>query len=133
MDRNVPGIGARSRKAFVFMSKRKERSKAYSNFSLCVAQRCTEFAISWSTMNSISVWLAEGFPTWIAQISISWESDKFGGADDGICCRVNAGKPIVEVGCTALLRSVLATSPEGGGMLESRVLRGQGGPLSLWN
>ncbi len=108
----MPGIGAMSRKAFVFMSERKERWRAYSNFCLCVAQRRTEFAVSWSTTNSTSVWLAEGFPTWIAQISGSWESDEFGGADDGICCRENAGKPIVEVGVTALLRSDLATSPE---------------------
>jgi hypothetical protein len=107
----VPGIGARSRNAFVFMSEGKERWKAYSNFCLCIAQRRTEFAVSWSTTNSTSVWLVEGFPTWIAQISGSWESDEFGGADDGICCRVNAGKPIVEVGVAALLRSVLATSP----------------------
>jgi len=75
-----------------------------SNFCLCVAQRCTEFAVSRSTTNSTSVWLAEGFPTWIAQISGSWESDEFGGADDGICCRVNAGKPIVEVGVAAVVK-----------------------------
>lgn len=134
MDRNVPGIGATNRKVFMFMSERKERWKAYSNFCLCVAQRRTEFAVSWSTTNSTSVWLAEGFPTWIAQISGSWESDEFGGAVDGNCCRVNAGKPIAEVGVTALLRSVLTTSPEGEGMPEERVLRRQGGrSLSLRN
>jgi len=106
--------GWESTKQFEFMSKRKGRWKAYSNFSLCVAQRRTEFAVSWSTTNSTSVWPVEGFPTWIAKISGSWESDEFGGAEDG--CRVNAGKPIAEVGGTALLRSVLATSPDGEGM-----------------
>jgi hypothetical protein len=127
-------LGLGVEKSFVFMSKRKEGWKAYSNCRLCVAQRRTESAVSWLTTNSTSVWLVEGFPTWIAQISGSWESDGFGGTDDdGICCRVNAEKPIVEVGVTALLRSLLATSPEGEGIFESRVSRGQGGPLSLRN
>ena len=106
MDCDVPGIGAgfRKKKLFVFMSK-KEGWEAYSNCRLCIAQRRTESAVSWLTTNSTSVWLVEGFPTWIAQISGSWESDEFDGADDGICCRVNAGKTNVEVGVTALLKS----------------------------
>jgi len=108
------GLGVE--KQLVFTSKRKGRRKAYSNFSFCVAQRRTEFAVSWSTTNSTSLWPVDGFPTWIAKISGSWESDEFGGADDGVSCRVNAGKPIAEVGGTALLRSVLATSPDGKGI-----------------